>query len=69
VSFVVKVSLCVSKPALSEPLRVERVSFVVNGFGAYVALAKRSLSAFISGKVLPFNFGDFWQFWHFWQSA
>jgi hypothetical protein len=25
------------------------------------------LSAFISGKVLPFNFGDFWHSWHFWQ--
>jgi hypothetical protein len=25
-------------------------------------------SVLISGKPLPFNFGDFWQFWQFWQS-
>jgi hypothetical protein len=51
------------------------VSFVVKQVWGFRLIAKCSwfsrsvLSAFISGKVLPFNFGDFWQFWHFWQSA
>src|SRR5260221_13882037 len=33
-----------------------------------VGLPFRSvLSAFISGRLSPFNFGDLWQSWHFWQ--
>jgi hypothetical protein len=31
--------------------------------------SRSASSAFISGKVLLFNFGDLWHFWHFWQSC